>query len=110
MKSPKEIRNELLSAFMTLESSYTNLTNDNEKLNYIELNLCEFLLNSINDTMIHYSKDVLSMDKKKNWNNEMIRCKKLLEKYSEFKDSNLILKREFDSSGYLEESDFLKDL
>jgi hypothetical protein len=116
MKSIKEIKNELLSAFISLENSYRNnprnTTDADKKISYLDIELCEHLLNGIKALEYHYRDDIPDMNVKRNWNEEMVRAHKLLKKYS-IKTSNnfdkLKLKREFDDSGYLKHRDFFEE-
>jgi hypothetical protein len=115
MKSPEEIRNELLSAFLALDQHYTESPLTSEKISYLNLELAEHLLNSIKAIQYHYSEEIPEMRIKRKWGEEMVRADKLLKKYSENSDSTnphspLQLKRKFDESGYLEQKDFLGEM
>ncbi len=105
-KSPKEIREELMSAFLALEDLYTN-SSDSSKVDYIEIELAEHLMGAIHNLMFHYQEDIPEMRVKRKWGEEMIRAEKLLKKYTEDLNSEtLSLKSDFDSSGYLEHREF----
>ena len=114
MKSPQDIRNELLSAFMALDELYRNgptTTIPDKKIAYLDLEMSEHLLNAIKDLEYHYRDDVPEMRTKRKWGEEMIRAHKLIKKYSEDPDTNgkLKLKRELDESGYLASRDFFSE-
>ena len=114
-KTPQEIRNELLSAFLALDELYRNSPGTSDStVAYLDLEMCEKLLNTIKALEYHYRDDVPEMRIKRKWSSEMVRVHKLLKKYSENVElgneySDLRLKREFDESGYLESKNFLKD-
>lgn len=114
MNSPKDIRNELLSAFLALDELYRNsptTTTPDLRVAYLDLELSEHLLNAIKALEYHYRDDVPEMRTKRKWGAEMVRAHKLLKKYSSESDEyvKLKLKRTFDESGYLESKDFLSD-
>ena len=116
MKSPKEIRNELLSTFMALDDVYRNsptITTDPERrISYLDLELSEHLLNAIKSLEYHYRDDIPEMRTKRNWGEEMIRAHKVLKKYAE-KSENLyekiVLNKGADDSSYLEQRDFFSE-
>lgn len=115
MKSSEEIRNELLSAFLALDQHYTESPLTSDKISYLNLELAEHLLNSIKSLQYHYSEEIPEMRIKRKWGEQMLRADKLLKKYSENTDlanphSPLQLKRKFDTTGYLEQKDFLGDM
>jgi len=113
-KVPKEIRNELLESFFSLEKSYQELakTTDTErKTSYLDLEMSEHLLNAIKALEYHFRDDVPDMRTKKRWNKELKAANRLLKKYGENSEkenefSKLQLKIEFDDSGYLEKRRF----
>lgn len=115
MKSPQEIRNELLSAFLALDDLYRNsptTTDTAKRIAYLDLELSEHLLNAIKSLEFHYRDDVPQMRTKRNWGEEMIRAHKVLKKYAENAENphdKLILNSEVDDSGYLAQRDFFED-
>lgn len=110
MKRPKDIREELMSVFLSVEELYSETpSTETEKLSYIEIELIEQLLNSIKDIMYHYQEDVPEMRVKRKWGEEMKRAEKLLKKYSDNLSGRLKLKEEFDDSGYLENREFFSE-
>lgn len=116
-KNLKDIRNELLQAFLELEASYLNgptTTTSHIKIAYLEIDMCEHLLNAVKALEYHYRDDIPEMRTKKNWNTEMKNAHKLLKKYGENSEkgnsySKLQLQRKYDDHGYLEQKDWLKD-
>ncbi len=109
-KTPKEIREELLSVFLSLEELYRSspTTSDaDQKIAYIEIELSEHLMSAIQDMMFHYQEDVPEMRIKRKWGEEMTRAQKLLKKYAEsLEDFKPKLKKEFDETGFLENREF----
>jgi uncharacterized protein (DUF1499 family) len=112
-KTPKEIREELLSVFLSLEELYRSSPTTSEadqKLAYIEIEMTEHLMGAIQDIMFHYQDDVPEMRIKRKWGEDMLRAQKLLKKYAEnLEDMKPKLKKEFDDTGYLENRDFFSD-
>ena len=111
-KSPQEIREELMSTFVTLYDLYQKSpkTSNPDKISYIDIEMAEHLMNSINDMMYHYMEDVPEMRVKRKWGEEMVRADKLLKKYAEdLTAAKLKMKKELDTSGYLENRDFFGD-
>ena len=119
MKTPLEIRNELLASFLELEASYltpgVTCTNPDATISYLHLNMCEHLINAIKALEYHYRDDVPSMRVKKNWDEHMVNAHKVLKKYSELENpeneySKLRLQRKFDSTGYLAQRDWIEEI
>lgn len=112
-KTPQEIRNELLSAFLAVDDLYRNspTTSDaDSKIAYLDIELSERLMEALNTIMFHYKEDVEEMRVKRKWGEEMIRADKLLKKYAENSSVlNFSLKKEFDESGYIEQREFFGD-
>jgi len=111
MKKPQEIRNELLSAFMHLDEHYRSSPanhDDGELVSHLDIELSEKLMQTIALMMEHYKKRIPEMKVKRKWGEEMNRADKLLKKYADFSGKEITLKREFDSSGFLEARDFYK--
>jgi hypothetical protein len=116
-KTPREIRDELLQSFLELEASYfegPTTTVPEKRVAYLELEFCEHLLNAIKALEYHYRDDVPEMRTKKRWNSQLKRANNLLKKYGENSDKNseyskLQLKLEFDSSGYLEHRNYIRE-
>jgi hypothetical protein len=112
MSKQTTAREELLSAFLGVVDLYkSSPLCDPSKISYIEIELAEHLMHSINDVMFHYMEDIVEMRTKRKWGEEMTRAEKLLKKYSsDFKSSDLSLKKEFDDSGYLEQREFFGEV
>jgi hypothetical protein len=112
MSKQTTAREELLSAFLGVVDLYkSSPLCDPSKISYIEIELAEHLMHSINDVMFHYMEDITEMRTKRKWGEEMTRAEKLLKKYSsDFKSSDLSLKKEFDDSGYLEQREFFGEV
>jgi len=112
MSKQTTAREELLSAFLGVVDLYkSSPLCDPSKISYIEIELAEHLMHSINNVMFHYIEDIVEMRTKRKWGEEMIRAEKLLKKYSvDFKSSDLSLKKEFDDSGYLEQREFFGEV
>jgi hypothetical protein len=112
MSKQTTAREELLSAFLGVVDLYkSSPLCDPSKISYIEIELAEHLMHSINNVMFHYMEDIVEMRTKRKWGEEMIRAEKLLKKYSvDFKSSDLSLKKEFDDSGYLEQREFFGEV
>lgn len=112
-KTPQEIRNELLSAFLAVDELYRKspTTSDaDSKIAYLDIELSERLLEALDNLMFHYKEDVEEMRIKRKWGEEMIRAEKLIKKYAENpKEMNFSLKKEFDESGYIEQREFFGD-
>ena len=112
-KTPQEIRNELLSAFLAVDDLYRNspTTSDaDSKVAYLDIELSERLMEALNSIMFHYKEDVEEMRVKRKWGEEMLRAEKLLKKYAEdFTNANFSLKKQFDESGYLDQREFFEE-
>ena len=112
-KTPQEIRNELLSAFLAVDDLYRNsptASDADSKIAYLDIELSERLMEALNTIMFHYKEDVEEMRVKRKWGEEMIRADKLLKKYAEnSSELNFSLKKEFDESGYIEQREFFGD-
>jgi hypothetical protein len=115
----REIRDELLEAYIDLEKSYMEspeTTTDPEKrIMYLEIQMVESLLNSMKALEYHYRDDIPEMRTKKKWNDQMKRVHKLLKKYSELSEpsnpySNLQLQEKFDETGYISHRKYIEDL
>jgi hypothetical protein len=116
MKTLREIRDELLEAYLELENSYIEDpgTEGEDKIAHVEIQLCEALLNAIKNVEYHYKEDVLEMRTKKRWHENLKKANKLFLKYGELKNpedpySEIKLQNKFDSSGFLENLDFILD-
>lgn len=116
-KTAKEIRNEMLSAFLALEEVYESeckVSIDYHRITYLQLEFANHLLNAMKALEYHYRDDNPEMRMKKKWGDEMVRVHKILKKYSENSDeanphSKLQLKAEFDETGYLEQRAWIND-
>lgn len=112
-KTPQEIRNELLSAFLAVDDLYRNsptASDADSKIAYLDIELSERLMEALNTIMFHYKEDVEEMRVKRKWGEEMSRADKLLKKYAENSSGlNFSLKKEFDESGYIEQREFFGD-
>jgi hypothetical protein len=109
MKDPQEIRNELISAFLTLDEHYREYA-DSEKISYLDIEISEKMMQFIKTLMYHYQEEIPEMRVKRKWGEEMIRAEKLLKKYAEsVEDEQLKLNSKFDSSGYLELREFFEE-
>lgn len=116
-KTAKEIRNEMLSAFLSLEEvfeSECNTSADQHRITYLQLEFSNHLLNAMKALEYHYRDENPEMRTKKKWGEEMVRVHKILKKYSENSDesnpySDLQLKAEFDETGYLEQREWIND-
>lgn len=109
-KPIKEIRNELLKIYLDLEASYLETGNNQEKIDHLEIQICEQLMNSIHSLQYKYAESTPHMRIKKNWNLELKNSEKILKKYADIEDGKLRLKEKFDNSGYIKYSDFLEGL
>ena len=110
-KTPKEVREELLSAFLALDEMYRESPSENpvEKASYLDIEMSEHLMNAIQDLMFHYQEDVPEMRIKRKWGEEMLRADKLLKKYAEdLEAEKLTFKKELDTTGYLENREFFE--
>lgn len=112
MKSPKDIRDELLSAFLSVDDLYRKSPTDGDsKLTYLDIEMAEHLMNVIEATMFHYQEDIPEMRVKRKWGEEMVRADKLLKKYAEdLSTAKLKLDKKFDESGYLEQREFFGEV
>lgn len=116
-KTAKEIRNEMLSAFLALEEVYESeckVSIDHHRITYLQLEFANHLLNAMKALEYHYRDDNPEMRTKKKWGEEMVRVHKILKKYSENSDeanpySKLQLKNVFDETGYLEQREWIND-
>jgi hypothetical protein len=113
-KNLKEIKDELLEAFVELEASYINGPNTSDpamRIAYLQIEICEQLLNNLKALEYHYRDDVPEMRTLKRQTPELKNARKLIKKYGENKEagnefSSLQLQRKFDTTGYLEHRDF----
>jgi hypothetical protein len=115
-KTAKEVRNEMLSAFLSLEEVYESecQSTDQHRITYLQLEFANHLLNAMKALEHHYRDDNPEMRTKKKWGEEMVRVHKILKKYSENTDeddqhSELQVKSEFDETGYLEQRKWIND-
>ena len=115
-KSIQQIRKELLESYEELKKSYVNLpTSDKETINYIEIELCEHLMNSIKALEYHHQQIVPRYRVKKTWTPPLVNGAKLLKKYGDPKDpknphGGYNLQKKFDETGYIEHKDFFDGL
>ena len=109
-KPIREIRNELLKIYLDLESSYIEEGNDQEKIDYLDIQFCEHLMNSMKSLEYHYAEEFPLMRIKKNWNLELKNSEKILKKYGDIQDNKFKLQEKFDKSGYVKYSEFLEGL
>ena len=110
MKSLREIRNELLGCLLSLEEHYKEYA-DQEKIEYLDIETSEHLLNTIKTLMYHYQEEIPEMRTKRKWGEEMVRAEKLLKKYSEDPENeSLVLNRKYDSVNYLEDREFFGEV
>lgn len=117
-KTVREIKDELLEAFVELETSYMTVpttTDPERKIAYLQIQMCEHLLNAMKALEYHYRDDVPEMRTLKRQSPELKKARKLIKKYGENKDagnefSDLQLQRKFDDSGYLEHRDFMQSM
>ncbi len=117
-KTAKEIRNELLSAFFSLEEVYEReckVSVEHHRIDYLQLEFANHLLNAMKSLEYHYRDDNPEMRTKKKWGEEMKRVHKLLAKYSENEEdknafSKLTVKPEFDETGYLEQRKWVREM
>ena len=107
MKNILEIRNELLSAFLSLDEHYRERV-DTQKISYLDIEISEKLLQAIEILMYHYQEEVPEMRVKRKWGEEMIRAEKLLKKYGTPSINEPVkLNSKFDLDNYLEAREFL---
>lgn len=109
-KPIREIRNELLKTYLDLEASYIESGNDQAKIDYLDIQMCEQLMNSIRSLEYHYTEEFPLMRIKKNWNTELKNSEKILKKYGDIQDGKFRLQEKFDTSGYVKYIDFLTGL
>ena len=109
-KPIREIRNELLKTYLDLEASYIGAENDQEKIDYLDIQFCEHLMNSMKSLEYHYTEEFPLMRIKKNWNLELKNSEKILKKYGDVQDGKYRLQEKFDNSGYVKCIDFLDGL
>lgn len=115
-KSIENIREDLFIAYEELKKSYIDLpTSNKETINYIEIELCEQLMNSLKALEYHHQQEVPRYRVKKTWTYPLVRAFDLLKKYGEPKDTKNLhagynLQKKYDSSGYIEHKDFLDGL
>jgi hypothetical protein len=109
-KPVREIRNELLKIYLDLEASYIESGNDQAKIDYLDIQMCEHLMNSIKSLEYHYAEESPLMRIKKNWNLELKNAEKILKKYGEIQEGKFKLQEKFDTSGYVKYIDFLEGL
>lgn len=111
----KDIREELLETLKDLEESYLNSPEtDKEKISYVNVKMCEHLLNMIKSVDYHYRESVPELRTKKKQGPEILRATKLMKKYGELSDesnkwSDLQLKLKYDTSGYLAQREFFSE-
>ena len=119
LKNLRDIKDELLSAFIALEESYYNASGisiDPEKrIAYLQIQLCEHLLNSLKSLEYHYRDDVPETRTVKRQPPELVKANQLIKKYGENVDpgriySKLQLQPKFDNTGYLENRSFLEEV
>ncbi len=115
-KSIQQIRKELFESYEELKNSYSNLPNsDIETIDYIEIDLCEHLMNAIKAMEYHHQQIVPRYRVKKTWTKPLVNGDKLLKKYGDPKDPKNLhagynLQKKFDVSGYTEHKDFFDEL
>ena len=117
-KTVEEIRDELLLIFLKLEESfltYPGVEDGDIKSMYINVEICETLLNSIKSLDYHFREEVPDLRTRKKCHDIMTRADKALKKYGELsdssnKDSDLRLKSKYDESGYVDTRDWFLDM
>ena len=112
-KTPKEIRDELLQAFLELEAEYMTgptTTSPEKRISYLHIDMCNSLLVALKSLEYRYRDDVPGMHKKKNYSSSMKKALNLISKYGELSNNTLQLKANLDNSGYLKNLEFLNDL
>jgi hypothetical protein len=117
-KTAKQIRNELLSAYFSLEEVYERECNhavEHHRIDYLQLEFANHLLNALKALEYHYRDDRPEMRTKKKWGEEMKRAHVLLKKYAENEEaenplSKLSLKSEFDDTGYLSHKEWIHEM
>jgi hypothetical protein len=106
MKTPQEIRNELISSFLALDEHYREYA-DAEKVAYLDIEVAEKMMGFLKTLMYHYQEEIPEMRIKRKWGEEMKRAEKLLKKYAEsVEEETLKLDPKYDSGNYLELRDF----
>jgi hypothetical protein len=117
-KLPCEIRDELLLIYLHLEENFTNhphIEDGDVKLTYLNIQLCEALLNAIRATEYHFREEIPELRSLKKYDEALERAQKALKKYGEPSDesnphSKIVLKKKYDDTGYLLERDWFADV
>jgi hypothetical protein len=117
-KTIREIRDILLEAFLELEEAYMTgptTTIPEKRIQYLEIRMCEQLLNDIKALEYHYRDDVPEMRTYKRQSPQLKKARTLIKRYGENvvpgnANSKLKLQTKFDDSGYLEHRDFMESM
>lgn len=112
----RKIRKEIQEVFENLEYQHSlNYKASSLRTSHLDIEIAECFLNAIKSLEYLFRDDVPEMRAKKNWSVSLKNAHRILKKYSESSDegniySNLQLKSKFDSSGWLEHRDYMKDM